>query len=641
MNERRGKEPAILVRHLALGVALLAALGMMSWDVQAASDPLADTPWPTYGQNMQRNGRSPFVGPQQQPVHRWTFARSNDHWGTDYRGMGIGRDHTIYLAAGMAGVYAIDSPSGQMKWLFSPWATGHETWVEFPPTVAADGTLYVTSENDYIYALDPDGNILWYYLSQHLHTPVSISPDGSTVHFTSEDGYVHALDRLSGQRRWRYRLSQWGVYGSGRRIPIVYDNAGNLYFSWLGTVWSLTPSGQLRWTLQELITGSYLVGPAVSNNGTLYLVRNSVLAVDMNGTLKWQFALENSAFDRTPAIGGDGTVYIGGDDGILYAINPNGTLKWKQQYVTKTGWGSGIKSNLLLDAQGTLYFLGRDRYVYAVSSATRDVLWKYPTGTDNLSYPGIQLALDSDGTLYVPVDEKMAFALAPARPTPTSTATRTATPTRTPAATSTATPTHTPPPATSTPTPTTVSATPTWTPTPVPRTPTPTATPTATPAPPGDNLLANSGFEQDGDSDTIPDGWSVAAGCVNLVSRSPDRRWEGSHSLRANSTRGESFVVYQDVPVKPGESYRSAGRINVPTSHAWFRANVQLVVLNRYGGTITTVTALSQTSTTNGWVSATADLNVPSAGTTIRVQLKLESLKADVYADGFSLTRTR
>ncbi len=206
-------------RWLATGGAILAALWVITWDVGAATGSLADTPWPTYGQNAQHNGRSPFIGPQQMPAAKWSFKRTADHWGTDYRGAGIGQNGTVYLAAGMTGVYAINSTTGQMKWLYSPPPTGHETWVEFPPTVAADGTLYITSENDYLYALSADGEVLWSFLSYHLHTPVSISPDGTTIHFTSESGDIYAINRADGKLKWSYQLGPYPVYGSGRRIP--------------------------------------------------------------------------------------------------------------------------------------------------------------------------------------------------------------------------------------------------------------------------------------------------------------------------------------------------------------------------------------------------------------------------------------
>ena len=45
-----------------------------------------------------------------------------------------------------------------------------------------------------------------------------------------------------------------------------------------------------------------------------------------SGTLKWKYKTGGSIWS-SPAIGSDGTIYVGSWDGNLYAINPVGTLK--------------------------------------------------------------------------------------------------------------------------------------------------------------------------------------------------------------------------------------------------------------------------------------------------------------------------
>jgi len=100
-------------------------------------------------------------------------------------------------------------------------------------------------------------------------------------------------------------------------------------------------------------------------------------------------------------------------------------------------------------------------------------------------------------------------------------------------------------------------------------------------------------------------------------------------------------VVYQDIPVRPGEAYSLDGRLNVPANTGSFRASVQLVVLNTWGGTLSTVTARSQTTATSGWVTTPGSVTIPNGGTTLRVQFKGEFLRSEVYLDALSLTRTR
>jgi outer membrane protein assembly factor BamB len=45
---------------------------------------------------------------------------------------------------------------------------------------------------------------------------------------------------------------------------------------------------------------------------------------------KWRFAT-GFQIASSPAIGQDGTVYLGSRDGYAYAVNQNGTLKWRYQ----------------------------------------------------------------------------------------------------------------------------------------------------------------------------------------------------------------------------------------------------------------------------------------------------------------------
>lgn len=63
----------------------------------------------------------------------------------------------------------------------------------------------------------------------------------------------------------------------------------------------------------------------------------------------------------SPAIGADGTIYVGSGDGALYAVNPNGTIKGS--YVT----GGHIDSSPALGTDGTIYVGSGDGNLYALT----------------------------------------------------------------------------------------------------------------------------------------------------------------------------------------------------------------------------------------------------------------------------------
>ena len=120
----------------------------------------------------------------------------------------------------------------------------------------------------------------------------------------------------------------------------------------MATSMRLTRNGTQKW---KFSAGQFWrSGVTVAPDGTIYALANDVpaggifdgniYAVNPNGTQKWKFKLPDlgifdGGFYPSPALGDDGTIYVGSDDGNLYAINPNGTQKWK--FTT----GGGLESS--------------------------------------------------------------------------------------------------------------------------------------------------------------------------------------------------------------------------------------------------------------------------------------------------------
>ena len=96
--------------------------------------------------------------------------------------------------------------------------------------------------------------------------------------------------------------------------------------------WAGTPGTQ-KWAFQ---TGDRVISsPAIGPDGTIYVGSNDkkLYAINPNGTRKWAFST-GGVVKSSPAIGPDGTIYVGSYNILdpyntkLYAINPNGTRKW-------------------------------------------------------------------------------------------------------------------------------------------------------------------------------------------------------------------------------------------------------------------------------------------------------------------------
>jgi outer membrane protein assembly factor BamB/methionine-rich copper-binding protein CopC len=151
--------------------------------------------------------------------------------------------------------------------------------------------------------------------------------------------------------------------------------------------------------------GSVASSPAIGPDGTIYVGSrdnaNSLYALNPNGTQKWSYTT-GGAIGSSPAIGSDGTIYFGSQDKNLYALNPNGTKKWS--YTT----GGMVASSPAIGTDGTIYFGSEDNNLYALYQ-NGTLKWNYTTGGMVDSSP----AIGSDGTIYFGSFDANLYALNP------------------------------------------------------------------------------------------------------------------------------------------------------------------------------------------------------------------------------------
>ncbi len=117
-------------------------------------------------------------------------------------------------------------------------------------------------------------------------------------------------------------------------------------------------------------------------------------------TINWTFTGGSYFMYSTPAIGSDGTIYIGNNDGKFYAVNPDGTQKWN--YTTGKIYGSAA-----IARDGTIYVGSYDNNLSAINP-DGSFKWSYPTGKIYGSP-----AIASDGTIYVGSYDKNFYAVNP------------------------------------------------------------------------------------------------------------------------------------------------------------------------------------------------------------------------------------
>ncbi len=193
----------------------------------------------------------------------------------------------------------------------------------------------------------------------------------------------------------------------------VIDNNGVLYFHgvydtrpWY--LYAVNPDGTLKWRV-DVGGADDQTTPAIGADGTIYIGtnKNNLYAFNPDGTLKWKFHIESADIVTSPVIANDGTIYFGDCGGYkesckVYAVNPDGTEKWSYTV------GAEIYSDPCIGEDGTVYIGSNDNYLYAL----------YPNGTLRWRFKAEKKikcppSVGDDGTIYVGSHDKYLYAIYP------------------------------------------------------------------------------------------------------------------------------------------------------------------------------------------------------------------------------------
>lgn len=343
-----------------------------------------------FGHDPQHTGRSPHVGPST-PHLKWRFQATNYDYAALMYAPVIGPSGTIYVGTNDGYLYALNPTDGVPLWSYSRGNTA-------APAIGPDEAIFKTvgggqRDTAEVVRLDAGGNQQWQYTLPGYGNFSSLTYADNTVYFGWQyDRSVYAFDAGSGVVRWSYRIGDASRMFSAPAIAsdgAVYIGAtdGNLY-AFDGTngslLWNYQTGGQI-WMWASPVIGPDNTVYVGSSDGSLYAINGG------DGTLRWRYATEGQIMS-SPALGPDGTLYVGSRDHYVYAINTaDGTLRWRHQT------GDMVNSTPAVDAAGAVYIGSHDGYLYALAG-DGTLKWRYPIGF----YGGNAApAIGSDGTLYV------------------------------------------------------------------------------------------------------------------------------------------------------------------------------------------------------------------------------------------------
>ena len=280
----------------------------------------------------------------------------------------VGADGTVYAGDDLGFLYALNPANGTLKWKFE---TGDFIWAA--PAIAADGTLYVKSDDGKIYALDADGKLKWQFaVPGDTYTSPTVAADGTVYIVSGDNAALHALNP-DGTQKWRAPL------GATAYASPALGTDGTIYLgNYDGRFFAFRADGTERWHFD---TGSPLSGSAVLDaRGYVYFgsYDHKLYALDAaTGAKRWDYATGDLIRSTTPLLADDGTIYIGGDDGFIHALNGDGTLR--RTYAT----AQPILSAPLISA-GRLIVGSTDGKLYAFDTGNNLARGPWPMHRHNL-----------------------------------------------------------------------------------------------------------------------------------------------------------------------------------------------------------------------------------------------------------------
>ena len=227
----------------------------------------------------------------------------------------------------------------------------------------------------------------WQYSSGTTCSASPIISQNGTVYFGGYDRYFRAVSS-SGSLLWKSTK-----YSSSIISSAAVGNNGVIYFSTLGgTICALGANGDSQWANPCTLAGGNVGGAILlGNDGTLYVGADNsrVYAINPDGTIKWS-SITGGAIKRSLSMSQDGsTIYAPSEDGRLYAIGSDGSILWKTNIINPS-------NNCAVGADGTLYVGTTSGTLVAIGS-DGSIKWTYATQSKTIS---TSPAIGADGTIY-------------------------------------------------------------------------------------------------------------------------------------------------------------------------------------------------------------------------------------------------
>jgi len=304
---------------------------------------------------------------------------------------------TLYAATLEGSVVALATADGATRWTV---ALGDRVYST--PFVSEDGTIVVGTDAKKVVALDPRGNVVFRLdVDGEADTGAVAGPDGTTVIAAGRD--VLAVKR-GGDLAWRFSAK-----GKIFTSPAIAPSGLVVVGSQDDHVYAIGPGGALAWSVD---LGADVDGAAaIGDDGAIFVGtdKGEIVRLGEKGAIAWRASV-GGYVRGTLSIARNGDVLAGtyGPVPRVVRVAPDGTIRGA--FVVQ-GTGAkefGIHGGPLEDEGGVLYFGAQDDRVYAIGP-DGSVRWRFETKGD-VDGP---LTMLPNGSLVVPSEDGTVTLLLP------------------------------------------------------------------------------------------------------------------------------------------------------------------------------------------------------------------------------------
>lgn len=206
---------------------------------------------------------------------------------------------------------------------------------------------------------------------------------GPLVYVTSQNNFLYALDPQTGNKRWELKLPLAGLQAN----PVVI---GDYLYLAMDSLYKIDAKrGKIVRRFDKPYFSGFYTTPYADGN-VLYLgsTNDTLYAFDVsNENINWKFKGAGD-FSSAPTVI-DGQILIGNSSDNLYAIDKNaGTRTWTfSAGTTGNQFLSSPTTGRTSASKPTVYACGTDGKLYALDISTGAKKWEYATGAPITSSP--------------------------------------------------------------------------------------------------------------------------------------------------------------------------------------------------------------------------------------------------------------